>query len=137
AGPAWLNYFDSAYLSAKFAHVFRDLGSAAEAEQFARRALGMDDGYERGRLFNTALLASTLADQGRVDEACAEATVAVRMSEQVRSIRGGAYLADVGRRLSPYRADRRVRALYAQMEDSGVPTPGSAVKREDVEQGDL
>ncbi|SED26829.1 Helix-turn-helix domain-containing protein [Amycolatopsis tolypomycina] len=123
SGPAWLNYFDSAYLSAKFAHVFRDLGSAPEAEQFARRALGMDDGYERGRLFNTALLASTLADQGRVDEACVEATAAVRMSEQVRSIRGGAYLADVGRRLSPYRGDRRVRALYTQMDAAGVPTP--------------
>lgn len=123
AGPAWLSYFDGAYLSAKFAHVFRDLGSAAEAEQFARRSLGMDDGYERGRLFNTALLASTLADQGRVDEACVEAAAAVRMSEHVRSIRGGAYLADVGRRLEPHRTDRRVRALYAQMDAAGVPTP--------------
>jgi hypothetical protein len=123
SGPAWLNYFDSAYLSAKFAHTFRDLGRPVEAEQFARRSLGMSDGYDRGRLFNTALLASTLADQGRVDEACAEATKAVRMSGDVRSIRGGAYLADVGRRLAPHHSDRRVRWLYTAMNAVGVPTP--------------
>jgi tetratricopeptide (TPR) repeat protein len=123
SGPVWLNYFDNAYLSAKFAHTFRDLGHPAEAERFARRSLAMSDGYERGRLFNTALLASTLADQGRIDEACAEAATAVRMSEHVRSVRGGAYLADVGRRLAPHRTDRRVRSLYTQMDAAGVPTP--------------
>ncbi|WP_410633819.1 XRE family transcriptional regulator [Amycolatopsis sp. cmx-4-83] len=122
-GPTWLNYFDSAYLSAKFAHVFLNLGHATEAEQFARRSLAMTDGYERGRLFNTALLASTLADQGRVEEACAEGAAAVRMSGHVRSVRGGAYLADVGRRLGPHRTDDRVRGLYAQMDAVGVPTP--------------
>lgn len=123
SGPAWLLYFDGAYLAAKFAHTFRELGHPVEAERFARRSLEMSDGYDRGRLFNTALLASTLADQGRVDEACAEATAAVGMSQHVRSVRGGAYLADVGRRLAPYRSDRRVRTLYAQMNAAGVPTP--------------
>ncbi|MBB4686973.1 helix-turn-helix domain-containing protein [Amycolatopsis jiangsuensis] len=123
SGPTWLSYFDSAYLSAKFAHTFRDLGQPAKAEQFARRSLSMSDGYDRGRLFNTALLSSILADQGHVDEACAEAAKALRMSENVRSIRGGAYLADVGRRLAPYRTDHRVRSVYAQMSAVGVPTP--------------
>jgi hypothetical protein len=60
--PAWLSYFDGAYLAAKFAHSFRDLGQAQEAEVFARRSLDMSDGYERGKLFNTALLASIMAD---------------------------------------------------------------------------
>ncbi len=123
SGPSWLTYFDNAYLSAKFAHTFRDLGLPVEAERFARRSLGMSDGYERGRLFNTALLASTLADQGRLDEACNEAATAVRMSEHVRSVRGGAYLADVGRRLAAHRDDRRVKSLYSQMTAAGVPTP--------------
>ncbi|WP_215545053.1 helix-turn-helix domain-containing protein [Amycolatopsis sp. CA-230715] len=123
-GPQWLSYFDSAYLSAKFAHTLRDLGHLPEAEQFARRSLGMSDGYDRGRLFNTALLASILAGQGHVDEACAEATTAVRMCQRVRSVRGSAYLADVARRLAPVRSDRRVRAVYAEMRAVGVPTPG-------------
>lgn len=123
SGPTWLTYFDNAYLAAKFAHTFRDLGRPVEAERFARQSLGMSDGYERGRLFNTALLASTLADQGRLDEACKVAATAVKMSEDVRSVRGGAYLADVGRRLAVHRGDRRVRSLYTQMTAAGVPTP--------------
>ncbi|HEV2783869.1 MAG TPA: XRE family transcriptional regulator [Actinophytocola sp.] len=75
--PSWLRYFDGAYLSAKFAHTFRDLGRPQEAERFARRSLEMSAGYERGRLFNTALLASILADMGRPEEACAHGALAV------------------------------------------------------------
>jgi hypothetical protein len=30
--PAWLSYFDTAYLAAKFGHVFLDMGQPAEAE---------------------------------------------------------------------------------------------------------
>jgi len=54
--PAWLMYFDEAYMAAKFAHCFRDLGRPVEAERFARRSLEMTEGYERGRFFNTARL---------------------------------------------------------------------------------
>jgi hypothetical protein len=43
--PPWLSYFDGAYLSAKFAHTFRDLGRPKDAEQFARRSLDMSEGY--------------------------------------------------------------------------------------------
>lgn len=121
--PAWLGYFDSAYLAAKFAHVFRDLGQPRDAELFARRSLGMSDGYERGRLFNTALLASALADQRRVEEACASAVLAVTMGQTVRSVRTVAYLADVGRRLAPFRTSADVSRLYDRMIDAGVPVP--------------
>jgi hypothetical protein len=121
--PEWLSYFDDAYLAAKFAHAFRDLGMPREAEQFARRSLEMSDGYERGRLFNTALLASTLADQRRVDEACAVGISAVQMTGAVRSVRSAAYLADVGRRLAPFSADPAVRSFYGQMTAAGLPTP--------------
>ncbi|WP_370946605.1 helix-turn-helix domain-containing protein [Amycolatopsis sp. cg5] len=121
--PPWLNYFDVAYMSAKFAHAFRDLGMPREAEQFARRSLEMSDGYERGRLFNTALLASTLADQGRVDEACAAGARAVSMTGTVRSVRSASYLADVGRRLTPFSTNKDVRSLFGQMTAAGLPVP--------------
>lgn len=121
--PSWLGYLDSAYLAAKFGHVFRDLGQPKDAEQFARRSLDMSEGYERGRLFNTALLASTLADQGRVDEACATAALAVQMTETVRSVRTVAYLADVARRLAPHRDTVEVQALYDELVNAGVPVP--------------
>jgi hypothetical protein len=121
--PQWLDYFDDAYLAAKFAHTFRDLGMPSDAEQFARRSLDMSDGYERGRLFNTALLASTLADQRRVDEACIVGTNAVSMTATVRSVRSAAYLADVGRRLAPFSTNRAVRSLYSRMAAAGLPIP--------------
>ena len=120
--PAWLSYFDAPYMAAKFAHAFRDLGMAPEAERFARRSLDMSDGYDRGKLFNTALLASALADQRRVGEACASATTAVRMAGSVRSVRATAYLTDVARRLAPYRT-AEVRILYREMDQVGLATP--------------
>lgn len=121
--PEWLRYFDGAYLSAKFAHSFRDLGQSREAEDFARRSLEMSEGYERGRLFNTALLASILADLGRVDEACAHGAVAVQMIGTMRSVRSAAYLADLARRLARYGSHSGVRLLYRQMVDAGIPVP--------------
>lgn len=121
--PSWLSYFDAAYLAAKFAHSFRDLGMPHDAEQFAVRALEMSDGYERGRLFNTALLASILADQGRVEEACAHGTLAVQMTGTVRSVRSAAYLADLARRLATHRSHPGVTKLYRQMVEIGIPVP--------------
>lgn len=121
--PTWLTYFDAAYLAAKFAHTFRDLGMAEDAEAFARRSLEMSAGYERGRLFNTALLASILADQGKVDESCAHGSVAVQMTGSVRSVRSAAYLADLARRLAPYGSHVGVGTLYRQMFDVGIPVP--------------
>jgi hypothetical protein len=35
--PAWLAYFDEAYLAARMAQCFRDLGEAAHATRYARR----------------------------------------------------------------------------------------------------
>jgi len=123
ASPDWFGYFDHAYLAAKFGHTFKELGMPAEAEQFARRSLDMTDGYDRGRLFNTALLASALADQGRIEESCVTAATAVRMSDAVRSVRGSSYLTDVGRRLAPHRNTSEVVDLFDLMADAGLPTP--------------
>ncbi|HEX8760325.1 MAG TPA: helix-turn-helix domain-containing protein [Pseudonocardiaceae bacterium] len=113
--PQWLAYFDGAYLAAKFGHCFRDLGRPAEAERFARRSLEMIDGYDRGRLFNLALLASALADQRKVEEACETGLAAVRLASDVRSARTVTYLIDLSHRLAPFRAEPAVRMLDEQI----------------------
>jgi hypothetical protein len=118
--PSWLAYFDHAYLAAKFAHAFRDLGQPHEAEPFARRSLEMTDGYERGRLFNTALLATILADQRRLDESCSLGMEATDLAMSVRSIRGTSYLQDLGGRLAPYQDVKMVSALFENMIEIGV-----------------
>ena len=118
--PQFLEYFDRAYLSAKFAHALRDLGRSADAERFARDSLQMSDGYERGRMFNTALLASVLADSGSVEESVLVARDAVRMAGRVRSARAQGYLRDVATRLAPYRAHTDVASLLRDMASKGV-----------------
>lgn len=118
--PSWLRYFDEAYLSAKFAHALRDLGRAGDAERFARSSLRMSDGYERGRLFNTALLATILTDQGQVDEAIVHAQVAVGMAGRIRSTRARGYLHDVAVRLAPYSSHQRATNVLGELGRLGV-----------------
>ena len=120
--PLWLSYFDEAYLSAKFGHALRDLRRPKDAERFARGSLNMSEGYERGRLFNSALLAGILADQGRVDEAVQHPGLAVKMSTEVRSGRTTAYLVDVHNRLLPYKNEGIVDSLFGAMKNVGVRT---------------
>lgn len=119
--PTWLSYFDEAYLSAKFGHVLKDLGIPSEAERFARRSLQMSDGYERGRIFNTALLASTLADQGQITEAITNGSLALQMTKNVKSARTVKYLADVAYRLMPYKSSSDVQTLHKSMTQRGIP----------------
>jgi hypothetical protein len=121
--PSWLTYFDHAYLAAKFAHTFRDLGLPHGAEPFARRSLEMTDGYERGRLFNTALLATILADQRRLEESCALGMEATTLARSVRSMRGTSYLQDLGKHLSPYEDVNVVSSLFDGMIEIGI-SPG-------------
>ena len=47
--PAWLSYFDEAYLAARMGHCFRALGESAHAERYARRSLNMDGRFVRGK----------------------------------------------------------------------------------------
>ncbi|WP_218022517.1 hypothetical protein [Nocardia amamiensis] len=99
--PAWLAYFDDAYLSAKTAHCFRDLGDFARAARFAEQSLDMSDGYIRGRAFNLCLLASSRAaeDPG---EAVSIGFEALELAAGLVSRRSLSYLREVRHRLAPY-----------------------------------
>jgi len=118
--PAWLEYFDRAYLSAKFAHALHALGESWPAERFAVRSLQMSEGYERGRLFNTVLLARIHVDRGDLDAACELGLRSVAMAGGIRSARGRGYLADLGRRLEPHAAAPQVRELREQIHSMGA-----------------
>ncbi|MEV5835197.1 hypothetical protein [Nocardia sp. NPDC052112] len=114
--PAWLTYFDSAYMSAKIAHCFRELGDDARTARFAEQSLDMSYGYLRGRAFNLALLASA-----RVSEDPLEA---VRIGHQALDIAAGlssrrsfAYLGDLRQRLSPHAAMPDVEGFRQQVRE--------------------
>ena len=81
----------------------------------------MSDGYDRGRMFNTALLACTLADQDDVEQAASTGALAVQMAGQVRSVRTTAYLSDVAMRLRRHEATPAVQQLFKRMTAAGIP----------------
>jgi hypothetical protein len=115
--PAWLSYFDSAYLAAKFAHCFRDLRDWRAAERYARRSLDMDNGFARGRMFNTVLLATTYVDAD-LGEACAIGLGGVEMAGHLQSARTIQYVRDLQRRLhARWSRDPRVRQFDERVAD--------------------
>jgi transcriptional regulator with XRE-family HTH domain len=118
--PDWLGYFDDAYLAAKTAHILYQLGDFSAAEEFARESLRMVDGYDRGKVFNTCLLASILAARG----ACAEAVLltdeAMTSAGRITSQRTRGYLEDVATRLQPHRSHQAVEELLERMRRAGV-----------------
>ncbi|MFB4286700.1 hypothetical protein ACBI99_03620 [Nonomuraea sp. ATR24] len=109
--PRWLGYFDEAYLSAKFAHCFRDLGEGERTVRQARRSLDMDGRFVRGRMFNLSLLAAGLLQCGELEEACTAASGAMTLAGELQSVRSRSYVADLRRRLEPYKNEPAVRAL--------------------------
>jgi hypothetical protein len=123
--PDWLAYLDAAYVAAKFGHAYRALGQPAQAVDCALRSLEMTDGYERGRLFNTTLLASAHADLGNVDAACELGELALDMAGSVQSWRTRTRLEELGHQLHPHRRPPAVRALIERMQLVGAS--GSAI----------
>ncbi|TXK38535.1 hypothetical protein [Nonomuraea sp. C10] len=109
--PPWLGYFDEAYLSAKIAHCFRDLGEGERTVRQARRSLDMDGRFVRGRMFNLSLLAAGLLQCGELEEACSVALGAMTLGSELQSARSRTYMADLRRRLEPYKNEAPVRAL--------------------------
>ena len=119
--PAWLEYFDEAYLAARMAQCFRDLGEAAHAAQYAQLVA------EHGRplrgaagAFNLSLLAAARAAQREPEQACQGRAASsgphcpARLRPQ-RPIRS----AHVVRRLRPYGG----LASRPGLHDRGTRTP--------------
>ena len=100
--PSWLQYFDEAYMAAKFGHCFRELGQGDKAELFARRSLDMVDGYIRGKAFNVVLLANAHLQQQNLDETCGVGHQALDLSSGLQSARTVRYIRDLRRRMTKF-----------------------------------
>ncbi|MBF6133532.1 hypothetical protein IU501_11025 [Nocardia otitidiscaviarum] len=99
--PDWLTYFDGAYLSAKAAHCFRELGDSTRTAQLAEQSLKMSGGYQRGRAFNLTLLASAIVPTDP-REAVRIGRSALGIAEDLESKRSLSYLRDLRYRLQPF-----------------------------------
>ena len=114
--PAWLSYFDEAYLSARIAHCFRDLGQGHQATAYARRSLNMNGSYVRGRAFNLALLGTALAQQGDAEQASAIGLKAADAAAGLQSRRSVRYVLDLRRRLTDVASSAAVRPFMERTE---------------------
>ena len=127
--PAWLAYFDEAYLAARMAQCFRDLGEADHAARYARRSLDMDGRYVRGRAFNLALLATAHAAQNEPERACTVGRQALDLTVRLTSARSVHYLRDLARRLRPRADVPAVRDFTAEVRERLPAAAGHAAPR--------
>jgi hypothetical protein len=110
AEPEWITYLTSAYLADEVAHCMFDLDRHDTARREVRRAVnGVGAARVRRLAIDTALLASSLAAVGRVDEACAHGRDAVDLAARTRSARAVQRVAQVRADLIPYDDVRVVR----------------------------
>lgn len=127
--PGWLSYFDEAYLAARMAQCFRDLGDCRHAVRYARRSLDMDGRYVRGRAFNLSLLATAHATAGEPEEATRVGREALDLTARLNSARSVRYLRDLTRQLR-LRADiPAVRDFTAEVRDRLPAVAGPAGRR--------
>ena len=125
----WLSYFDEAYLAARMAQCFRDLGEAGHAARCARRSLDMDGRYVRGRAFNLSLLATAYAAQGEPVQASAVGRQALDLTVRHTSARSIRYVRDLVRALSPQADVPAVRDFTAEVRERLPAAAGHAAPR--------
>jgi transcriptional regulator with XRE-family HTH domain len=97
--PEWLNYMDSGYLSARFAHCFRDLGEMPKAREYARAAATMSGSLHRTHASNVVMLATTFAESDP-DEGSELGSAALDMVLGLQSGRVVEYVKDLQSRLT-------------------------------------
>lgn len=97
--PDWISYFDALELAGEAAHCFRDLGRAAETQQFVLHAVDPVRTPPRTRAFIDMVSAASALGAGNLDEAVAIATNAVNLAGGLQSSRYVRYLDDFYRSL--------------------------------------
>ncbi|OON28172.1 MULTISPECIES: helix-turn-helix transcriptional regulator [unclassified Micromonospora] len=108
--PEWIRYFTPAYLADELAHCFHDLGRPQQTQRHLGDALtSLSPSHVRRLAIDTALLASSLAAAGRIDEACATGREAVDHAARTASHRCVQRIVDVQVDLDPYRGEPEVR----------------------------
>ncbi len=108
--PTWIRYLTPAYLADEIAHCFHDLGRPQQTQRHLSDALAaLSPTHVRRLAIDTALLASSLAAAGHLDEACATAREAVDHAARTSSHRCLQRIVEVQADLEPYRCEPEVR----------------------------
>jgi len=119
--PGWGAFISSAYLDARAGHSLLAAGDYPSAVKRARASLDMEDGYERGRMFNLALLTTALLDAGQPDEACVTGRETLNVAERISSARADEYLRRIAVKILPYRSEPGAAELMADIAERLAP----------------
>jgi len=111
--PDWLSYMDRGYLSARFAHCFRDLGDMDRAREYAGAAAMMSSDLHRTQASNLVMLATTYAESDP-DEGCDLGSAVLDMVLSLQSGRVVEYVTDLESRLSAAHPGRSSVAEFSE-----------------------
>jgi hypothetical protein len=101
--PAWMGYFTPADLEDETAHCMHDLGRHDQTQRIVRAAVAdLDPSRVRRLAIDNALLATSLAESGQVEEACSVGREAVAQASRTHSVRAMLRINDMRRALSQY-----------------------------------
>ncbi|MCP3821758.1 helix-turn-helix domain-containing protein [Streptomyces sp. A3M-1-3] len=116
--PLWVRYFDETKLVVDTGIALAGLGEAARAEPLIAEGLRREKaGQQRGRALHAFWLASTQLQQGKLDQACQSAGLALDLTAAIDSPRMAGHVDELRRRMMPYAREAPVIAFEQQMRE--------------------
>ncbi|WUW12716.1 helix-turn-helix domain-containing protein [Streptomyces sp. NBC_01465] len=117
--PSWVRYFDETKLLVDTGIAYARLGEAARAEPLIAEGLRREKAdQQRGRAFHAYWLASTQLQQGKLNQACTSAELALNLTTAIDSPRVSGHVQELHRRMLPYAGEAPVLAFEQRMRDS-------------------
>ncbi|MFG2169996.1 helix-turn-helix domain-containing protein [Streptomyces niveus] len=110
--PSWVRYFDETKILVDTGIAYARLGEAARAEPFIAEGLRRESTeQQRGRAFHAYWLASAQLQQGKLDQACTSAGLALDLTTAIDSPRVSGHVRELHRRMLPYARETPVLAF--------------------------
>jgi tetratricopeptide (TPR) repeat protein len=116
--PAWVSYFDETKLIVDTGIALARLGEAPRAEPLIAEGLRREKTtQQRGRAFHAFWLATTQLQQGKLNDACHSAGLALDLTASIDSPRVAGHVQEFQRRLGPYAREAPVIAFEQRMRE--------------------
>ncbi|WP_242552400.1 hypothetical protein [Streptomyces beijiangensis] len=117
--PSWVRYFDETKLLVDTGIAYARLGEAARAEPLIAEGLRREKtDQHRGRALHAFWLASTQLQQGKLDQACTSAGLALDLTAAIDSPRVSGHVQELHRQMLPYAREAPVLVFEQRMREA-------------------
>ncbi len=127
--PAWLAYFDEAYLAARMAQCFRDLGEAGHAARYARRSWTWTAATSAAGPSTSPCSPPPTPPKANPSKRAAVGRQALDLTVRLTSARSVRYVRDLVRVLRPQADVPAVRDFTAEVRERLPAAAGHAAPR--------